>query len=182
MADAKLALSGAAACVAEGATFPLDVLKARLQLHRGREPLGLAATALRVLRHEGPAALYAGIAPALLRHLPYTSIRVALFERLRDRANATWDGRPPPGSTLAAGLVAGGAGQLAAVPADLIKLRMQADARSVAAGQRATPRYRGMAHAFGEILRREGGVSALAGGRPRRAARRLGQPGRAVGV
>lgn len=151
----KLALSAAAAGIAETATYPLDFLKTRLQLDQATRPAGLVATAAGVLRREGAAAAYAGLPAAVLRHLPYTSIRVSTFETLRDwgrrRAGGGNDAAAPLPWTLLCGLTAGGLGQAAAVPADLVKIRMQ----------RSPGRYRGVAHAFRSIWREEGGAAAL---------------------
>lgn len=85
---------------------------------------GALATARHILRAEGTRALYAGLAPAVARHLPYTSVRVAVFEQLRAlAAGHTRPGEPPPlAATLACGLAAGALGQAAAVPADLVKV------------------------------------------------------------
>ena len=153
----KLCLSALAAGAAETATFPADLLKTRLQL-AGQQaaggasrPAGLAATAASIVRTEGLLGLYAGLAPAVLRHVPYTGIRVLAFEQLRGLAQQRLllqqqhPSAPPPRlpllASLAIGLTAGGLGQLVAVPADLIKVRMQADGRLVAAGLQAAPRW-----------------------------------------
>ena len=154
----KLCLSAVAASAAETATFPADLLKTRLQL-AGQQaaaggalrPAGLAATAASIVRTEGFLGLYSGLAPAVLRHVPYTGIRVLAFEQLRGLAQQRLlppqqhPGAPPPQLpllvSLAIGLTAGGLGQLVAVPADLIKVRMQADGRLVAAGLQAAPRW-----------------------------------------
>lgn len=100
--------------------------------------------------------LYAGLAPAVLRHVPYTGIRVLAFEQLRSLAQEHWApaevaaAANQPGVArvqplplpvrLAIGLTAGGVAQFVAVPADLIKVRMQADGRLVAAGLQTSPR------------------------------------------
>ncbi len=92
----------------------------------------------------------------MLRHVPYTGIRVLAFEQLRSLAQRHWApaeaaaeaGQPgsaraqqlPLPVRLAIGLTAGGVAQLVAVPADLIKVRMQADGRLVAAGLQPAPR------------------------------------------
>lgn len=158
----KLLLSAVAASAAETATFPLDLLKTRLQLagrQAGAPPAGLLGTAAGIVRHEGIAGLYAGLSPAVLRHLPYTSIRVLVFEQLRGLAqqrladpSAAAAGQSagqqgsrrqaqlPLAVSLAIGLAAGGTAQLVAVPADLMKVRMQADGLLVAAGLQAAPR------------------------------------------
>lgn len=65
----------------------------------------------------------------MLRHVPYTGIRVLTFEQLRgvaqQRLGAEPGGPLPLPVGLAIGLTAGGLGQLVAVPADLVKVRMQ---------------------------------------------------------
>lgn len=141
----KLALSAAAGATAETATFPLDLLKTRMQL-AGR-PTSLLSTAASIVRQEGLSSLYAGLSPAVLRHLPYTGIRVLTFERLRSLAQRHFggggggsSGALPLPVTLAMGATSGGLAQLVAVPADLVKIRMQADGRLVAAGLAAAPR------------------------------------------
>lgn len=141
---AKLMLSAAAAGAAETATYPLDMLKTRLQLAgqqqqvAGVRPAGLYHTAASVMRTEGLLGLYAGLAPAVLRHVPYTGIRVIAFEQLRGLVQqrllqpapgAQASARLPLPASLAIGLTSGGMAQLVAVPADLIKVRMQADRR-----------------------------------------------------
>jgi solute carrier family 25 uncoupling protein 27 len=150
----KLSLSAAAAGVAESATYPLDFLKTRLQLDQAARPRNLVATAAAVLRHEGASAAYAGLPAAVARHIPYTSIRVSTFETLRnwgrERVGGA-DGAVPLPWALLCGLTAGGLGQVAAVPADLVKIRMQRD----------PGRYRGLIDAFQRIYREEGGASAL---------------------
>ena len=83
---AKLALSALSAAQAEAVTFPIDLVKTRLQLQGGggggvagavaraaaAPRLGALAMALHVTRTEGLGALYAGLSPAILRHIPYT--------------------------------------------------------------------------------------------------------------
>lgn len=166
----KLLISAAAASVAETATFPLDLLKTRLQLAgqqagqqaaaaTGARPAGLVTTAASVVRTEGMHGLYAGLAPAVLRHVPYTGIRVLAFEQLRGLAQRrllpAGDGSAhaqlPLPVSLAIGLTAGGVAQLVAVPADLVKVRMQADGRLVAAGILSAPRWVLQRHARGHI-------------------------------
>ncbi|KAL4443680.1 hypothetical protein ABPG75_011417 [Micractinium tetrahymenae] len=178
----KLALSAVAASVAETATFPLDLLKTRLQLAGQQQqaaaaaaalkprPPGLLSVAVGVVRTEGFLGLYAGLAPAVLRHLPYTGIRVLTFEQLRGLAQQQLGVEPgaplPLPVSLAIGLTAGGLGQLVAVPADLVKVRIQADGRLVAAGLQAAPRYRGMLHALRTITAQHGMAGLWRGSLP----------------
>lgn len=64
---ARLLLTAAAACTAETATYPLDVLKTRLQLQgegsaakAGQQRLGALGMAANILRKEGLRGLYGG--------------------------------------------------------------------------------------------------------------------------
>jgi solute carrier family 25 uncoupling protein 27 len=137
------------------------MLKTQLQLAgvqqhmaTGSQRMGLVGIAASIIRNQGLAGLWLGIAPAVLRHVPYTGIRVMTFEQLRILAQQRWSanaataGRQGPQLpllvSLTIGLTAGGVAQLVAVPADLIKVRMQADARSVAMGVQAAPRWAGL--------------------------------------
>ena len=87
---ATYTLSATASCLAETATFPLDLIKTRLQVQQtGARALqmasaappdppagrGLVGTAVGVVREEGLAALYGGLGPACLRHVVYSGSR-----------------------------------------------------------------------------------------------------------
>eukprot|EP00887_Chlorella_sp_A99_P005802 scaffold1.g5802.t1 len=162
--------------MAEAATFPVDLVKTRLQLQGELKAVaaggqrGALAMALHIVRREGTAALFAGLSPAVLRHVPYTGIRVTAFEQLRSVAQARLGlapgAAPPLPASLAIGLTAGALGQAAAVPADLVKVRMQADGRLVAAGLQAAPRYRGLTDALSQITRQEGLLGLWRGSAP----------------
>lgn len=146
----KLLLSASSACIAETATYPLDVIKTRLQVSSGA-----AAVA-----KPNFTSLYAGLTPALLRHIPYTSVRIFTFEKLRQQSTTdSIASRCPLCFNLAAGMLAGGLGQLIATPADLVKVRMQADGKIL---DPALRRYtNGVPRAFKTILAQEGGIRGL---------------------
>lgn len=154
---ASLIFSAVAASCAETATYPLDFLKTRLQLNTSPAPQGLLSTAVSVVRHEGVQGLYAGLSPAVFRHVPYTGVRVAFFEALKE-----WNMGKPPGeaiqlpSLMLFGFTSGALGQFVAVPADVIKIRMQADGKLVASGLRERKRYSGIADACRKIIGQEG--------------------------
>ncbi|KAG2423768.1 hypothetical protein HXX76_015044 [Chlamydomonas incerta] len=59
------------------------------------------------------------------------------------------------------GLTAGAVGQAVAVPADLVKVRLQAEGRLVASGKLPAPRYKGMGDCLRQIVAQEGGLAAL---------------------
>ncbi|KAJ3328378.1 hypothetical protein HDU93_001490 [Gonapodya sp. JEL0774] len=60
---------------------------------------------------------------------------------------------------MLSGLVSGAVGQLVAVPADLVKVRMQSDGVAVAQGR--PPRYTGLLNAMTTIVQEEGGLRGL---------------------
>ena len=129
----KLCLSAIAAGSAESATYPLDFIKTRLQMHQARVPQSLVTTVTSIVRQEGFRAMYAGLSAAILRHIPYSSIRVSTFENLRNWEQrrhlnplGTISHQTPLPYLLVFGMVSGATGQAAAVPADLVKIRLQA--------------------------------------------------------
>ncbi|XP_065860478.1 mitochondrial uncoupling protein 3 [Euphorbia lathyris] len=155
----KILLTSLSAMVAETATFPVDLIKTRLQLHgeslSSTRPTNALRMAGEILRQQGPMGLYQGLSPAILRHLFYTPIRIVGYENLRnfhvnDGAAASIS---LPSKALLGG-ISGVIAQMVASPADLVKVRMQADGRSVIQGH--LPRYSGPFDAFGKIVRAEG--------------------------
>ena len=133
----KYVLSVSAACVAEVVTFPLDLVKTRLQMQGegvgkvgdGRRYRGTVRTLLGVVREEGVTRLWQGVTPGLARHVIYSGVRMNLYDLLR----AHWRSRRSTELGLldraAMGMVAGGVAQFVSSPADLIKVRMQMDGR-----------------------------------------------------
>jgi solute carrier family 25 uncoupling protein 27 len=87
--------------------------------------------------------MYSGLAPAVLRHIPYTSLRVVTFETLK--ANYRTKETPFP-ALLLFGFFAGALAQYVAVPFDLLKVRMQSD----------RTRYTSISAAFRDIFAKEG--------------------------
>ncbi|XP_078445493.1 mitochondrial substrate carrier family protein [Wolffia australiana] len=134
----KILLSSVAAAAAESATFPIDAVKTRLQLHA--QPLRARHVAAALLKD---GAAYRGLSPAVLRHVIYTPLRILAYEHIRAGG--------PADSVLAKALSGGLSGvlaQVAASPADLVKVRMQAGGPAA--------RYAGAVEALGKIAREEG--------------------------
>jgi solute carrier family 25 uncoupling protein 27 len=157
----KFCLTGTSSMMAEGATFPVDITKTRLQLQGQADftgtRLGFGGMAMDILKKEGIGGLYAGVTPAVARHIPYTGFRAIGYEYIR----AFFCGSAPKDQApllakMAAGMSAGAIGQAIAVPCDLIKVRMQSDGRLVAAGKLDAPRYTGLFDAFNKIKAAEG--------------------------
>ena len=157
----KFCLTGASSMLAEGATFPVDITKTRLQLQGQADfqgsRLGFGGMAMNIFKTEGLLGLYAGVTPAVARHIPYTGFRAIGYEYIRAFfcGSAPKESAPLP-AKMAAGMSAGAIGQAIAVPCDLIKVRMQNDGRLVAAGKMEAPRYNGLADAFTKIKAQEG--------------------------
>jgi len=143
---AKVTITAASAMLAEAATFPIDLTKTRMQMaaQSGAPRLGAIATAAGIVSAQGVPGLFRGVSPAVLRHVAYSPTRILAYEALRDTADEGLVAK------MTAGATAGALGQLGAVPADLVKVRMQADALA------AVPRYRGVAHALSTVLREDG--------------------------
>ena len=128
---------------------------------------GFGGMAMNIWKTEGLGGLYAGVTPAVARHVPYTGFRAIGYEYIR----ALFCGSKPPSEApliakMAAGMSAGAIGQAIAVPCDLIKVRMQSDGRLVAAGKLSEPRYVGLMDAFNKIKAAEGVGGFYAGCTP----------------
>jgi solute carrier family 25 uncoupling protein 8/9 len=149
------ACGGAAACVAEIATLPIDTTKVRLQLlgASSARPPSMLAVARGIVRDEGVCGLFKGLAPALQRQIVFASLRIGLYAEISGRL------REPGAPTLSlarkivAGLMSGAIGITVANPTDLVKVRMQSEGRLPAG---ARPRYSGVFNAYATIVRTEG--------------------------
>ncbi|KAK9276276.1 hypothetical protein L1049_005807 [Liquidambar formosana] len=152
----KIALTSLSAMVAETTTFPIDLTKTRLQLHgeslASTRPTNAFRVASEIVRNQGVLGLYIGLPPAILRHLFYTPIRIVGYEHLRSVV-AGHDSISLFGMALVGGF-SGVIAQVVASPADLVKVRMQADGRMVSQGLQ--PRYSGSFDALNKIVHSEG--------------------------
>lgn len=175
--SSRWALACVAATISETSTYPLDLLKTRLQLQnergRGLMPqalsaspsappsgppplLNLRAMAAHMVRTEGAASLFAGLPVAVVRQLFNAGVSVGLYPTVRsallggNESAAT----APLWKRALAGAATGCFSQALAQPADVVKVRVQADGRLRAAG--LTPRYRGSLDALRRIRREEG--------------------------
>ncbi|XP_050236527.1 mitochondrial uncoupling protein 3 [Mercurialis annua] len=150
----KIILTSVSAMVAETATFPIDLTKTRLQLQHGSK--NAFQIVAEIVGKEGVNGLYKGLSPAIIRHLFYTPIRIVGYENLRNfvAINDGGDGSTLLWSKAIVGGISGVIAQVVASPADLVKVRMQADGRMVSQGQK--PRYSGPFDAFNKIVHAEG--------------------------
>ncbi|KAG5675435.1 hypothetical protein PVAND_005339 [Polypedilum vanderplanki] len=159
------AISVAAACVAETATYPLDLTKTRLQIQgeaasaAGKQTAyrGMLATAMGIVKEEGFFKLFRGLSPALYRHIVYSGVRIGTFDYMRKKFVHNSDSMTL-GKSAIAGVSAGALAQFLASPADLVKVHVQMEGKRRLMG--LEPRVHSAAHAFKEIVKR-GGIFGL---------------------
>ena len=153
-------LSATAACVAETATFPFDIVRSRLQAGGATaKSRGMVGTGLGIVREEGLTKLYRGLSPACMRHVIFSGLRVSVYEQLRnnffmreaDGSFALWKG-------ALCGMGSGLISQFIASPTDIVKTQMQLEGPRLLRGE--SPRFAGTIDAF-RVIAREGGVLGL---------------------
>lgn len=147
----NFALSAAAGCTAWIPMHPFDVVKARLQSVEGKAPNPFRVVK-DVAAQEGAGALYNGLSAGIARQLSYTTLRVGIFNNLRDywadKERSWWNG------TVANGILAGAVGSGLACPVEVSLVRMQVD------GKLPVEQRRGYKHVFDALFRifREEGI------------------------
>jgi len=145
----RLPLIGCAAAISETCTYPIDLVKTRMQFAETR--IGWLGTTVQVLKTEG-GWIFAGIEPAVMRHFVYSAARVYIYEHLRS-AYRDRHGDSDAGFVvkLAMGSIAGGLGQFIASPTDLLKIQMQTDRQ-----RNNPPLYRGIRHCAQSVYSQAG--------------------------
>lgn len=144
---------------------PAEVVAKRMQVAAVGPARDYTSTpqALRVIyATEGYRGLYAGLAPTMLRDVPYTAIQFSLFTGGKD-LHCRLTGRQELSNTEATvlGFVVGGIGAAATNPADVVKTRLMTQGRG------ADRAYRGVMHCFTRILQEEGFAGLAKGVMPR---------------
>jgi len=155
---------GLAGSVAELATIPLDTAKVRLQVQGKRfKEEGIAPKYKHVLhcvttvaKEEGFLALWNGWIPGVQRQLVFASIRIGLYEPVRNslsKGNPDHLSNPPLYKKIIAGLITGAVGITVANPTDVVKIRFQAEGLLPP----GTPkRYSSTYNAYSTIIKEEG--------------------------
>jgi len=156
----KMASAGAAACIADIVTFPLDTAKVRLQI-QGEKAAAEAAKDIRyrgvfgtistMIRTEGPRSLYNGLVAGLQRQVCFASIRIGLYDNVRDFYTG---GKDNPGVLvrILAGCTTGAMAVSFAQPTDVVKVRFQAQMNLDGVARR----YSGTMQAYKHIFQNEG--------------------------
>ncbi|KAF3852519.1 hypothetical protein F7725_005874 [Dissostichus mawsoni] len=148
----KMASAGAAACVADLITFPLDT--AKIQGEKGVEGIryrGVFGTISTMVRTEGPRSLYNGLVAGLQRQTCFASIRIGLYDNVKnfytggtDRKPVFWCGSWPAAPQAHGGVVCS--------TTDVVKVRFQAQMNLDGVARR----YTGTMQAYKHIFQNEG--------------------------
>lgn len=176
----KFVSAGMAGCIADMVTFPLDTAKVRLQIQgesivggamarstaavaghavfsraaTAAAPKGLVGMMASITRTEGVRALYSGLAPGLQRQMCFASVRIGLYDVVKQGYSNMLNVDPNNkniGLRILAGITTGGAAVLVAQPTDVVKVRMQAQ------GNKAGPkRYTSSMMAYRKIALEDG--------------------------
>ncbi|KAG7223286.1 hypothetical protein INR49_015642 [Caranx melampygus] len=162
-AAVKFVGAGTAACIADLLTFPLDTAKVRLQI-QGEARASAAAgkgsavkyrgvfgTITTMVRTEGPRSLYSGLVAGLQRQMSFASVRIGLYDSVKQFYTKGSD-HVGIGSRLLAGCTTGAMAVAFAQPTDVVKVRFQAQARSSGHGRR----YCSTIDAYKTIAKEEG--------------------------
>uniref|UniRef100_A0A8C4F8S6 Dicarboxylate carrier UCP2 n=1 Tax=Dicentrarchus labrax TaxID=13489 RepID=A0A8C4F8S6_DICLA len=153
----KMASAGAAACIADIVTFPLDTAKVRLQIQGEKTAVGgirykgVFGTISTMIRTEGPKSLYNGLIAGLQRQLCFASIRIGLYDNVK---NFYTGGKDNPGVLvrILAGCTTGAMAVSFAQPTDVVKVRFQAQTNLDGVARR----YTGTMQAYKHIFQNEG--------------------------
>ncbi|KAH8990131.1 mitochondrial inner membrane protein [Lactarius hatsudake] len=143
-------------------TNPLEIVKIRLQVQgeaaavEGAAPRGAA----HIIRQLGLLGLYRGASACLLRDIPFSAIYFPAYSHLKkDVFHEGYHGKTLSFfETLTSAAVAGMPAAYLTTPADVVKTRLQVEARK---GQTS---YKGLADAFTKIYREEGFKALFKGG------------------
>lgn len=153
----KMASAGAAACIADIVTFPLDTAKVRLQIQGEQKAVegiryrGVFGTISTMIRTEGPRSLYNGLVAGLQRQLCFASIRIGLYDNVKDFYTGGKDNANVLIRILA-GCTTGAMAVSFAQPTDVVKVRFQAQMNLDGVARR----YKGTMQAYKHIFQNEG--------------------------
>lgn len=156
----KIFSAGAAACVADLVTFPLDTAKVRLQIQGESKSInvqkryrGVFGTIYTMVRTEGPRSLYNGLIAGLHRQMCFASVRIGLYDSMK-QFYTRGSGDVGIGTRILAGSTTGAMAVAFAQPTDVVKVRFQAQARLPETG--TVNRYNSTIDAYKTIARHEG--------------------------
>lgn len=153
-------LAGGIGCGVSGfITNPVDVIKIKNQQYGGAKFGTFSGTAMLLWNEQGAWAFLKGASASVLREMTYSSLRMGLYEPIKDLVVAVGNKNPnSPVVKWSSAFLSGAIGAAIFNPIDLVKVRFQSQLPG-------TPRpYRSLAHAFSSIYSQEGGLAGLYNG------------------
>lgn len=160
-------LSGACAGACQVVfTNPLEIVKIRLQV-QGDYNVADRLSAGKLIRQLGLPGLYRGASACLLRDVPFSAIYFPTYAHIKkdifnyDPSNKRCRNKLKTWELLVSGGLAGMPAAFLTTPCDVIKTRLQVDAKQ------GETQYKGIFHAFKTILREESPRSFFKGGAAR---------------
>ena len=153
----KIAAGCAAGVIQITLTYPLDLVRTRLQLAEaaGASYNGIWHCLRDTYLREGAAALYKGLLPSMAAGVPYVGLQMTFFSELKHRLGphlpVRQDGTLTVGALLTCGSLAGISAQTLSYPLDTVRHRMQANGIG---GQKAV--YSGTWDCITKIVAKEG--------------------------
>ncbi|XP_054830764.1 mitochondrial uncoupling protein 3-like [Eublepharis macularius] len=160
-ATIKFLSAGTAACIADLCTFPLDTAKVRLQIQgesktsktaKNVKYKGVLGTITTMVKMEGPKSLYNGLVAGLQRQMSFASIRIGLYDSVKQFYTPKGSDHTSIVTRLLAGCTTGAMAVTCAQPTDVVKVRFQAHIRLVDGPKK----YNGTVDAYRTIAREEG--------------------------
>ncbi|NWS66787.1 UCP3 protein, partial [Crotophaga sulcirostris] len=160
-ATVKFVSAGMAACIADLCTFPLDTAKVRLQIQgevriprstSTMEYRGVLGTLSTMVKMEGPRSLYSGLVAGLQRQMSFASIRIGLYDSVKQLYTPKGAESTGLAARVLAGCTTGAVAVTCAQPTDVVKVRFQANG----ALPESSRRYSGTVDAYRTIAREEG--------------------------
>lgn len=159
-------ISVLAAWNSEFVTYPLDLVKTRLQIqgeiaNRADERLvkaphrGMLLTTAGIVKEEGVQKLWQGVSAALVRHMIYSGSRIVTYITLKEKLFGKKKSESfPIWQSALCGVSAGAFSQFIASPADLIKVQLQMEGKRRLMG--LPPRVTGFYDACVKIVEASG--------------------------
>lgn len=138
---------------------PADLITKRMQTQADLRGRSLVSVGQAIVHKEGASALYSGLSAALARQAVYTTLRLGLYDSLKERLpdNSGVAGK------LGAGLVAGGIASFLSNPIEISMVRLYVDGSLPPAQRRG---YTNIYTALSTIARTEGVATLWRGAQP----------------
>ena len=124
----RLVAGALAGATAQIATYPMEMIRARITIDSSNTYHGIRHAFSLVFRNEGIFAFYKGIVPSLAGIIPYVGLDFAVYETLKELPIVKKDpitNQPTVVAKLICGATAGLVGQTIAYPLDVVRRRLQ---------------------------------------------------------